>query len=108
MSKPDEFDSVFLHSRRETIVLLVVFVFFLCWSVGVSWRMGYGVPADEVAATVAGIPRWVFWGVCVPWLAATAFTVVFAQFFIADDPLGEALDELPVDEQSTGTDEERT
>lgn len=84
-----EFDSVFLHSRRETIVLLLVFFVFLVWCIGVSWSMGYDMQPEEAARTVAGIPRWVFWGVCLPWISATLFTIWFATYYIADDPLGE-------------------
>ena len=54
-------DPVFVHSKRESIELLVAFLVFLIWSVGVSYVLGYGV---EVGAneTVWGIPHWVFWG----------------------------------------------
>ncbi len=99
-----EFDSVFLHSRRETIVLLLVFCFFLVWCIGVSWTMGYDMTPEEAGRTVAGIPRWVFWGVCVPWTAATVFTVWFATFYIADDPLGEELDSAPASSDSVSPD----
>ena len=90
-----DFDVVYLNSRRETQVLLVAFVVFLVWSVGVSWLMGYGNQSSENVAVVAGIPRWVFWGVCVPWGAATLFTIWFAQVFMVDDQLAEPSDELP-------------
>lgn len=91
------YDSVFLNSRRESIVLLVGFGCFLFWSVGVSYWLGYDASSTEISRTVLGIPSWVFWGVCVPWIAANLFTFWFAWFFLADDPLGEALDERPAD-----------
>lgn len=82
-----EYDSVFLNSRRETVVLLIAFSFFLVWSVGVSYLTGYGVHPADLGDTVLGMPRWVFWGVCIPWCGSIAFTFWFAGFCIADDPL---------------------
>ena len=99
-----EYDSVFLHSRRETIVLLIAFAVFLFWSVGVSYVLGYEVDAGDITKSVLGIPRWVFWGVCVPWMAANVFTFWFAWFYMANDPLGEAADEQTVKQQQDGVD----
>ena len=84
-------DPVFVHSKRESIELLVAFLVFLIWSVGVSYVLGYGV---EVGAneTVWGIPHWVFWGVAVPWVGATLYTVYFCTFRMADDPLEDLSD----------------
>ena len=41
-----------------------------------------------------GVPSWVFWSVALPWLVANLFTLAFSLFYVADDPLGKALDEL--------------
>lgn len=88
-----KYDSVFLHARRETIVLLIAFFVFLVWTIGVSYSMGYGQTEAETRRTVLGIPAWAFWGVVVPWLAADIFTFWFCLFYMEDDPLGEELDE---------------
>lgn len=94
MSIPQQdYDSVYLHSRRETIVLLIAFAIFLCWSIGVSYRLGYDISPEEVSRTIWGIPRWAFWGVAAPWMVANVFTFWFAWFYMADDPLGEELDD---------------
>lgn len=90
------FDPVFIHARREAIVLLIAFAVFFTWSVGVSYFLGYGLTSEEAARSVLGIPHWVFWGVAAPWLAANVFTFWFCLFYMADDPLGEALDEQPL------------
>lgn len=91
----EQFDTVFLHARRETLVLLFGFAFFLVWTIGVSWRLGYNIPEAELRQTVMGVPRWVFWGVGVPWMASNVFTIWFAWFYMADDPLGEELESNP-------------
>lgn len=89
----ERYDAVFIHSRREAVVLLIGFSFFLVWSVGVSYVLGYGQTEAEAERTVLGMPRWVFWGVAVPWMAANVFTFWFCLFYMKDDPLGEELDE---------------
>lgn len=101
MSAPPqrELDPVFQHAKRETIVLLVTFTLFLVWSISVSVYLGYRAPDESTFRTVFGIPDWVFWGIALPWVAANVFTFGFGLFYMADDPLGEALDE-----QDTQTD----
>ena len=86
-------DQLFLHSRTETRNLLIAFVVFLVWSVGTSYALGYDVPTADLPQTVWGMPRWVFWGVAVPWLAANVFTVVFCLFGMANDRLEASSDE---------------
>jgi hypothetical protein len=82
-----DYDPVFLHARREAIVLLVAFVGFLVWTVGTSFVLGFRQPVDEPLRVVFGMPHWVFWGVFLPWMAANVFTIVFSIFCVADDPL---------------------
>lgn len=88
-----QYDAVFIHARRETIVLLIAFFVFLTWTISVSYSMGYGQTEAETPPTVLGIPDWAFWGVAVPWMAANVFTFWFCLFYMEDDPLGEELDE---------------
>jgi len=82
------YDPAFLHTRREAGLILVAFLVCLCWTVGFSAWAGYE-PVPEETRLVMGVPFWVLWGVVVPWLVATVFTVLFALFGIADDDLGE-------------------
>jgi len=84
-------DPVYLHARREAAIILVVFAICLVWSITVCVATGY-YGADEPIEhirTVWGIPTWVFWGIVVPWVAATTFTFLFAARIMADDDLGE-------------------
>ncbi len=82
-------DPTFLHARREAWQILVAWAVCLAWTVGYSALAGYDVPPQQVQL-VLGMPGWVFFGVLVPWIAATAFSVWFGLYRIADDDLGEA------------------
>lgn len=81
-------DPAFLRARREAWTILGAWLVCMAWTVGVSWWMGYGEAAGE-AQRVLGWPAWVFWGVAIPWLASTAFTVVFALHWMADDAVSD-------------------
>jgi hypothetical protein len=89
----DRFDPLVLHTRRETLVILVAFVVCMAWSLGCCYCFGYLGPDDGPASRLFGMPSWVFWGVAVPWLGADLFAVWFCFFFMVDDPLGEVQDE---------------
>ncbi|MBW3596627.1 MAG: YhdT family protein [Planctomycetes bacterium] len=86
------YDPLYLHARREAVFILSVFAICLAWSVGVCYADGYLAPGESVAEvpTVLGMPRWVFWGIFVPWIFADVMTVVFCFFFMTDDDLGVA------------------
>ena len=87
VSKGDE-DPLVRSSRRELVVVLVFAVVFALWSVGFCAAFGYDKPADgEALKLVMGMPWWVFWGVIVPWAAASLFTFWFALFFMKDHDL---------------------
>ncbi len=87
---PVEYDPVFLHSRREAIVIFSLWVAALFWAVLFSYFNGYAEAVDpENLRTLLGIPSWVFWGIVVPWMAADLFTIWFCLFYMADDDLGE-------------------
>ncbi|MEM9657552.1 MAG: hypothetical protein AAF961_04240, partial [Planctomycetota bacterium] len=75
--KSRDWDPSFLRARREAAIILLAFLFWLGWTVGASWRLGYRSGPGELE-TVIGFPSWVFWGVLAPWCAATLFSVVFA------------------------------
>ena len=95
VSADDQTDSLYVHARRESIVLLVAFGVCMVWSVSTCYWLGYDVSAEELQQTVLGMPRWVFWGIAVPWLASNIFTVIFCLFYMQDDPLGPVHDEDP-------------
>lgn len=78
-------------------------VWFICmlWVVGYCYLRGYVHPGDswlvqsglaagpdEVFATLWGIPRWIVFGILIPWLLASAFTIWFGMYGMPDDELG--------------------
>jgi len=83
----DQLDPVFVHTRREAIVILIVWAIALVWSVGYCTLFGYPDSDTQVSLTL-GMPSWVFFGVLSPWMGAGLFSVVFSLFFMADDDLG--------------------
>ena len=90
MADPSEkdLDPVYVHARRETRWILLAWVFFLVWTVGYAAINGYK-PVEEGISLVFGMPAWVFWGVFVPWMAATVFSVWFGLVYMRDDVLSE-------------------
>jgi len=89
-----DWDPVYLHSRRELIAILVIFGGACVWALTVSWVSGYTTDAQagEQIAKVLGMPRWVFWGVFVPWIAADVATIWFCFFYMKDDDLDASSD----------------
>ena len=85
-----EYDPVFLHARREAIIIFSVWVLALLWAVPYCYLNGYTSDFDVQIDTMLGVPSWVLWGVAVPWLLADIFTVWFCFCYMADDDLDEA------------------
>lgn len=81
-----ELGESFRQARRETIVICVAWLVFLGWT-GLVCGIGGRIESGEPIETVAGMPRWVFFGVVLPWLAACLFTFWFSMFFMKDTDL---------------------
>lgn len=97
-------DSVYLNARREAVEILIVWALAMSWTVGYCAAFGYQQSVEDVGL-VFGIPDWVFWGIAVPWLVASAFTICFSLVRMKHDPLGEK--ESPTDpRERTGDKEE--
>jgi len=83
-------DPVFLDSRREAFIILMLWVAALLWAVPYCYLNGFPDTFDEKEfSTVWGIPSWLFWGIAVPWLLADVFTLWFCFFYMKDGDLGE-------------------
>lgn len=87
--------------------MLTVFALTLVWTVGYCYLRGYQHAPDSwvvqaglaVARTddnfhqIWGLPDWVLFGILVPWLLSTAFTIGFALVGMKDDDLGAEAEE---------------
>ena len=83
-------DPVFLDSRREALIILLLWVAALLWAVPYCYLNGFPDTFDEKEfSTVWGIPSWLFWGIAVPWFFADVFTLWFCFFYMKDGDLGE-------------------
>jgi hypothetical protein len=80
------------NARREASLIMGVWAAALLWSVGSGYVLGYHRPAHAVGL-ILGIPDWVFWSVVLPWGACLAFSVWFCFVYMADDDLGQDVDE---------------
>lgn len=86
-STPD-YDPTFINTRREAIIIVLIWAACLAWCVPYCYLYGYNLPADELQ-TFWGFPTWVFWGILLPWVLASLFGIAFSLFWMTDDDLGE-------------------
>src|SRR5262245_44163658 len=63
-------DPVLISSRREALLVFLIWLLAAGYSIGVCYAWGYGRDAATLTY-VLGFPDWVFWGVVVPWSACT-------------------------------------
>jgi len=98
---PDlEYDPVFLHSRREAVIIFCLWVMALLWVVPFCYFNGYGGNVDpNTISMIMGVPTWLFWGIFVPWLVADVFTIWFCFCYMKDDDLGEANEGANIEEE---------
>jgi hypothetical protein len=81
-------DPVLISSRREALLVLLIWLLAAIYSITVSYVWGYGRDAATLTY-VLGFPDWVFWGVIAPWTACTVACYVMAYHVIRDDELGD-------------------
>lgn len=94
-------DPVFRNTRREAILILAIWAVALCWVVPYCILSGYQPPqSPEELQLVWGMPEWIFYGVALPWMIASAVTIGLCLFVIQDDDLGVAPEEQEFPEES--------
>ena len=65
------------RARWESVLILISWLVFAAWVICyAAWR-AYPEDPSQIRL-VFGLPSWVFWGIAVPWLAATAWTIFLA------------------------------
>ncbi|MCI0638352.1 MAG: hypothetical protein L0Y72_12970 [Gemmataceae bacterium] len=109
MQNKESARSLFRNARREAWIVALVWALAFAWSV--VWCYIHGYAHDEASLLVRlgwveagpartpelvlGFPDWVFWGILLPWLACSAFTVWFGIWGMSDDNLGSELTSDP-------------
>ncbi len=99
-------DPVFLDSRREAFLILLIWGLCLVWTVSYCYRFGYvqhertageitqylpmpktwdREPASLTTPFALGIPDWVFWGITVPWFVCVLVSIWFCFVYMKDD-----------------------
>jgi len=81
-------DPVLTSARRESLIVFAVFLIAMTYTVTYCARHAYDRTAEDLTY-VLGFPDWVFWGIVVPWLCCSAFSIFFGAWFMQDDDLGQ-------------------
>lgn len=82
-------DPIFLTGLAEGKWILLMWLGCFIWTMTVCLQSGYEVDVTpSTFPTVWGIPAWVAWGICLPWLVANIVTVLFCFFHMKDGDLG--------------------
>ncbi|MEM7478098.1 MAG: DUF997 family protein [Planctomycetota bacterium] len=97
--KEYELDPVFVNSRREAWIILVVFLIFAVYSLTVCFIYGRQPEDGDLSKlrTFLGMPSWIAFGIVMPWLAANVVTAWFCFSFMSDDPLDEPYEQSAPD-----------
>ncbi len=76
----------FRQSRKELWFMLATWVVFLVWTL--SYNAMYAFDAEASGSDpILGMPRWVFFGILVPWMVGLGLTFWFASCFMKDTQL---------------------
>jgi len=76
-------ERVYRETRREAIEILIVWAAALVWTIAYCARNAYHVDVDEFQM-VLGMPAWVFWGIALPWVISSVFTIWYGLFRMRD------------------------
>lgn len=90
------------NAKREAAIVFRVWAAALIWVVGYCYLHGYKHTDDSLVvrwglaevrkaddfSLILGFPDWVWWGIMVPWLACSAYTIYFGLYVMTDDDLG--------------------
>jgi hypothetical protein len=102
-----EATQLYRHARREALIVCAVWAVALAWTVGYSYLHGYrhapeswvvraGLAEVRPPGSIpqhAGLPDWVLFGILLPWVSCSLFTVIFCLFVMRDDDLGREAEE---------------
>ena len=96
-----QLDPVYVHARREAIVVVGIFFVFAICTLTIAFTLGSRTPEGErKVATLLGMPTWVVWSIVVPWVVANIITGWFCFYYMADDPLDDGAKKEPPENPS--------
>lgn len=72
--------------------MIVTWIVFASWTLGYNGLFAKGVEGEAVEI-VFGMPKWIAFGIAIPWLIGLGLTVWFALFYMKDTDLGEEVGE---------------
>lgn len=77
----------FRQSRKEFWFMVMTWVAFAAWTLGFNFLFAKGEEGEAVEV-VFGMPKWVVFGIAIPWMIALGLTIWFAMFYMKDTDLG--------------------
>lgn len=87
-------DPIFVTGLAEGKWILLMWLGCLVWTMSVCSQSAYETDIDPgTFPTVFGIPAWVVWGICLPWMIANLVTWWFCFFHMKDGDLGDGVSE---------------
>jgi hypothetical protein len=81
-------DPVLVSSRREALVVFLIWVSAMAYTLFYCEGHAYGRKAEDIRY-IFGCPDWVVWGVALPWGVCVVLSWIFASVFMRDEDLGQ-------------------
>jgi len=92
----------FRQSRKELWFMLITWVVFLAWTLGYNSTHAFDIEKSGLDP-IWGMPRWVFFGILVPWVAGLILTFWFATYFMKDTQLVDVEEEqIQIENENSG------
>lgn len=82
----ESLDNSFRQSRKEFLAMVGCWIAFAIWTLGYNSMCAFDAESSA-DNPVLGMPRWVVFGILVPWAIALCLTVWFALRFMQDTSL---------------------
>ncbi|MCY3628799.1 MAG: hypothetical protein OXI05_11570 [Bacteroidota bacterium] len=76
--------SAFRRARREALHILVAWGICMIWTIGYCAFFAYG--SGDISL-LWGMPQWVVFGIALPWVIATLYSLWFALFYMKAEDL---------------------
>jgi hypothetical protein len=94
-------DREYLVSLRELWCIFAFFAVMLCWTIGVSYWLGYRDDRGAPVELIWGAPKWFLFGVAAPWALASIVSIWFALAWMKDDETAEEATNEPSSKEAS-------